>query len=157
MSEATTVQQTSNQMLTNYDVSKIFLNDCLYITKSYTNATGDSVTLTPGRVMGLIFGTDKVVPQDSTLTNGAQVPYGILKTGKTVANGATVEVVICVKGTVAQGKILFATSQTMATSISLTDSATNTVVIGTIESLLLKAGLFFQPSDEMTAVDNQPV
>lgn len=156
MSDITNVEQTGNSLITNYDVSKIFLLNNRYVQREFTNGGGAPVTLTPGRVMGLIFATNKVAVQDTAATNGSQVPFGILKTGKTVAAGATVTLNVCIGGDIAAEKVSYASGQTAASTVSLTDSAANTVVIGTIDSILLGKGIILKAGTEMTRLDNQP-
>lgn len=156
MSTQTTAQQTGNALLTNYNVGKTFIGHNRYQQFTYTNSTGSEVSLAEGTLMGLIYGTNKVVPLQSSATNGSQVPIGILKTNKTVANGASATVNICVAGEIAAENVTYDGSDTAATAISLTDSGSATVVIGTINSLLLEKGIYLFSADEMTAQDNQP-
>lgn len=156
MSSQTVAQQTGNALITNYDVAKIFIGHNRYQVFTYTNSTGSEVTLAAGTLMGLIYGTNKVVPCTSSATDGSQIPIGILKTNKTVANSASASVNICVAGEIAAELVTYDGSDTAATARSLTDSGSATVVVGTINSLLLEKGIYLISSTELTAQDNQP-
>lgn len=140
---------------TNYDRSKIFIGNNFYVSGSYTNSTGSEITLAAGQLMGRIFATNKVDKCLSSNTNGSQVPLGILKEAVTVANGATATVSICIAGMVNKDKVTLTGVDAWTTSISLTDSATNTVAIGTLEDLLRKAGILPIDATELTANNNQ--
>lgn len=140
---------------TNYDRSKIFISDYYFIDATYTNGTGSEITLAAGQLMGRIFANNNVDKCLSSNTNGSQVPVGILKEAVTVANGESATVSICIAGKVNKDKVIRTGADTWATSISLTDSATNTVAIGTLEDLLRKAGILPIASTELTANNNQ--
>lgn len=128
---------------TTFDNAKRFIFNNQYITATYTNGTGSSVTLSAGRIMGLIFSTNKVTPRlTSGVTNGSQVPYGILADTYTVANGATVTVTLCISGQVDASLISdVADPADLTATVTMTDSATNTLVTGTIESIMVSKGL----------------
>lgn len=141
---------------TSFNNAKRFIFDNQYITASYTNGTGSSVTLPAGRIMGLIFSTNKVTPRlTSGVTNGSQVPYGILASDYTVANGATVTVTLCISGQVDASLISdVADPADLTATVSLTDSGSATVVIGTIESIMVSKGLIPITVTENTYLDN---
>lgn len=124
------------------------------ITAQYTNSTGSTVDLAKARIMGRIATTGKLLPQVSTATDGSQVPMGLLAEDYSVANGATVNVTLCIQGDVDANMIGFGGSDTLATVISLTDSATNTVKIGTIGDILTRGGILPIASTEMNYADN---
>lgn len=110
---------TGSQAIIHTDVSKIFIRDNRYTEGIYTNdVTYDPVTLTAGTLMGRIAATQKLVPLESGASDGSQFPVGILKETKTVEEGETVYLTICVAGDVAEDKVLFDGTDNMNTIVS---------------------------------------
>lgn len=109
---------TSNQATTNYDVTKIFVWDNRYIDGQYNNSGYEEVTLALGTLMGRISATQLMVPLNSAATDGSQFPVGILAQGRTVAEGDTIDISICVSGDVAESQVILADGDTMDTVIS---------------------------------------
>lgn len=109
---------TRNQIYTDYNFEKAFIFDNEFIRGQYTNSTGSEVTLSIGRVMGRISASGLFLPLVSTASDGSQFPVGILAENVTVANNATVNINICVKGDVNQNVLSFASSETLDTVIS---------------------------------------
>ena len=130
--------QTNSQLTVTFDSSKTFIRNNDYKSADYTNNSGAAITLNGGAIMGRIAATGKVVPLSSAATDGSQYPVGILATDYLVANGATVNVRFCIKGSVVKSKVLFDGADTMATIIedkTLEDRiASDTVGILLIES-----------------------
>ena len=149
----------SNSAIYNYSTRNIFVwnNRFNTISATYTNSTGSEVTLSAGMLIGRIAATGLVVQSISTATDGSQVPIGVLTTDYTVANGDSVTVSFCIQGDVDNGMLVFGGSpvDTLSTVISLTDSATNTVKIGTIGDILNRSGILPINTTEMTYRDNQ--
>lgn len=112
MSESTARVQGNNQLTVDYLREKLFIGNNKFKSYSYTNSTGSEVTLSVGRIMGLIDGTGKITPSLSTATNGSQIPVGILADSYTVANGATVDVMVCIAGDVDANLIVFSGDDT---------------------------------------------
>ena len=143
----------------NYSTRNIFVwnNRFNTISATYTNSTGSEVTLSAGMLIGRIAATGLVVQSISTATDGSQVPIGVLTTDYTVADGDSVTVSFCIQGDVDYGMLVFGGSpvDTLSTVISLTDSATNTVKIGTIGDILNRSGILPINTTEMTYRDNQ--
>jgi len=140
----------------NYDYSKLFLFGCKMRTATYTNSTGSTVNMAKGQIIGRINSSAKVKEQVSTAIDGSQVPRGILANNYTVANGATVTVTYCYQGEVDAAGIVFSSTDTMATPISLDDNAgtPNKTKIGVIEDLLVGIGIIPITVTENTGFDN---
>lgn len=130
--------QTNSQLTVTFDTSKTFIRNNDYKSADYTNGTGADLQLNGGALMGRIAATGKVVPLSSAATDGSQYPVGILATDYLVANGATVNVRFCTKGSVVKSKVLFDGTDNMATVIedkTLEDRiASDTVGVLLIES-----------------------
>lgn len=118
MSSNDQVLNTGQQATTNYDVSKIFLWDNRYENAEYNNSSYDDVTLPAGRLMGRVTTTGKIVPHNSSATDGSQYPVGILANEHVVPASTTVTLSICVAGDVATEKVVLYGSDTMSTPIS---------------------------------------
>lgn len=146
----------ANPLISNYDLSKIFLGNNKTIQATYTNATGSEVTLSPGRIMGRVTANNKVAPQDKDNTDGSQYPRFVLMSSHVVANAASVTVTLCVSGEVDSAKLLFASGETLETVISSTDSNTDTTELGTIHDLLMaNSHILLVSGTENTRYDNQ--
>jgi hypothetical protein len=147
MSTGTTVNQTSNQLHTDYDNSIIFLGCNRYSTAEYTNSTGSSVDLEAGTLLGRISASGKLLPLASGATDDSNIPVGILSHNITVANGATVTLTYCNEGDVAEDKIIFDGSDDLDTVVSgrqLRDRIEGDTV-----------GINLVASTSMTSYDNQ--
>lgn len=136
----------SNQLFTNYDVSKIFVWDNHYITGEYTNSSGSAVTLAVGTIVGRVHATGKILPLLSTATDGSKWTVGFLADAYTVAAGATVNVGICVSGGVVQDKIVLNGSDTLDTVID-TRRLRDRIPADTL-------GVRLVPSTELSGTDN---
>lgn len=148
MSTATTAENTSNKLVTNYDSSKIFLGDNNYITADYTNDGYDDVTLAAGTVMGRVAATDKVIPLESDASDGSQYPVGILAEAATVEAGADAVLSLCNYGDVEESQlVLEKVGDTLATVIS-GKTLRDRIAADT-------AGVRLQLATEMTGEDNQ--
>jgi hypothetical protein len=113
---------TNNQAFITTDTSKIFLRDKRFEqgTFDYTNSTYDDVTIAAGTVLGRIASTNKLVVLTSAASDGSQFPVGILAQDVTVEAGDSYSdtVNMCVAGDVAQEKLVFQGSDTLATVVS---------------------------------------
>lgn len=134
-------------LITNFDVSKIFIWNNRYNKATYTNSTGSSVTLVKGTLLGRITSSGKVVPHTSAATDGSQNPLGILADDYTVANGASVDVTYCDGGDVAKDKVILGSGDTMTTAVG---------TLGTIADLIGRnTTIKLVDSTELTGYDNQ--
>ena len=147
MSTANQVLLTGSQSIINYDTTKLFLFGNRYKEVVYTNSTGSSVTLPAGLVMGRIAATEKVVPIAKAASDGSQFPVGINVKAVTVANGATVNLTICVAGDVEKSLVLFPAGTDFDDVVSLR----------TIEDRIMSdtAGIFLIETAQLTGFDNQ--
>jgi hypothetical protein len=149
----------SNPAIYNYSTRNIFVwnNRFNSISATYTNSTGSEVTLTAGMLIGRVAASGLVKQAISTATDGSQVPIGVLTQDYTVANGDSVSLSFCIQGDVDYGMLVFGGSpaDTISTVISLTDSGSATVKIGTIGDILNGKGILPINTSEMTYQDNQ--
>jgi hypothetical protein len=144
MTEVTTVLQTRNQLITNYDTSKSLLGNNHYQTADYTDS-GAGSSLTELLVMGQIAATRKIVPLDPTAVDGSDKPVGLVVIAQDVTAGATVNVNIVNKGKVAEDKLTFKSGVTL-----------DSVIDGqTLRARLNQLGLVLAGGTELTAYDNQ--
>jgi hypothetical protein len=147
MSTANQVLLTGSQSIINYDTTKLFLFGNRYKEVVYTNSTGSEVTLPAGLVMSRIAATEKVVPIAKAASDGSQFPVGINVKAVTVANGATVNLTICVAGDVEKSLVLFPAGTDFDDVVSLR----------TIEDRIMSdtAGIFLIETTQLTGFDNQ--
>lgn len=126
MSEVTNVLQTGNQLITNYDSSKIFLGGNRYKQGTYKNTTAGTVTLKAGTLMAkrtaIVIDTTNVVgnlvPHLSTDTEGGATPVGILAQDISVAAGASVNVNYCIAGDFDLSALVLGGADTLDTIVS---------------------------------------
>lgn len=148
MSTIDTIDNTDNQMTTNYDVSKIFIWGNRFVGAQYNNDGYAPVTIAEGTVMGRIKTTGKVIPLESDATDGSQYPVGILQRTITVDEGDTVIVDICIAGDVAQEKVILVkdgdTLETVIDNRQIRDRITGDTM-----------GIKLVPGTEQTGFDNQ--
>ena len=155
MSQVTQISSTSNSQITNYDTSKVLLGDN-YFADGQITASGSDIELKEGMVMGRIASTRKLVPLDSTATDGSQFPVGVCIIDQTITDGETKDIRIVNKGKISENKINFAGSETLDTVITVKDSVpADTSYKKTIRDLLEELGLILDLADELTDYDNQ--
>lgn len=147
MSSNEQVLNTGQQATTNYDVSKIFLWDNRFENGEFQNSTYDDVTLPMGRLMGRVAITGKVVPHNSSATDGSEYPIGVLANEHVVEAGDTVTVSICVAGDVAEEKIVLYGSDLMETIVD------GRQIRDRIQSD--SVGIILRSTSELTGYDNQ--
>lgn len=146
MSSANQVFNGGNFVITNYDTSKLFLRDTRFEVMSYTNSTGVEVTLPAGLILGRIAATEKVLPLVKAATNGSQYPVGILAQNKTVANGVTVNLNVCIKGELDKDLII------LPASTDFDDVIEAKTLADRIKSDTL--GILLVQGQELTSFDN---
>ncbi len=105
-------------LITNRDLTKIFIGNNTFQKVQYTNSTGNPVTIVAGRLLGRVTSSQKVLPHISTATDGSEQPAGVNLEEITVANGATVTLTMCDGGEVAEEKIVLGGSETLSTVIT---------------------------------------
>lgn len=106
MSTASTAENTSNKLVTNYNSSKLILGNNTFEEGNYTN-TGYDVTLAEGTVMGRISATGKVIPLESDASDGSQYPIGVLAQTQEVAEDDDAILSICTSGKIDEGMLVF--------------------------------------------------
>ncbi|MGC4058178.1 MAG: hypothetical protein QM743_08670 [Chitinophagaceae bacterium] len=138
----------ASQLISNIDLSKIFLGNDKTRKATYTNGTGSPVTLVPGRIMGHVISNGKVLPQNKDSTDGSQQPRFVLMSAHdAVADGASVQVTLCVSGEVDASKLICASGETL-------DSAVGTT--GLIGDLLMaNSHILLVDGVQNTFLDNQ--
>lgn len=144
MSEITTIEQTSNKLVTNYDVSKFCLGDNSFIDVIVT-ASGADVALVQGNVLGVIAATDKAIKLSYDAADGSKYPVGACVISQTVKDGSSQTVRLVNKGKIEISKLSFETDTTID---SLVDSQA-------IKYHLNKMGLELISSTDLTNYDNQ--
>ena len=147
MSEVTNTVQTRNQLYSNYDLSKLLLGFNSF-TEGDLTSSGADVDLVPGLVMGRIAATAKIVPLDSTATDGSQLPVGVCIVAQTVADGATETIKMVNKGKIAEEKVNFAGAETLATPVG--PAQIQKILRDALEDL----GLELETTEELTDYDN---
>jgi hypothetical protein len=145
MSSQTIVENTGNQAHITTDVSKTFVWNNEDQSFVYTNSTGVEVTLLTGTLMGEVNATGKVLPNLAAAVDGSQYPLGFMMHDVTVANGATVNVTLCMCGHVVEDKITLGGADTLLT------------VVGgrTLRSLIYAQNFLLVGGEELTGYDNQ--
>ena len=138
----------ANPLIANYDTSKIFVRDNQFQTGTYTNPEGDDVTLLKGTVMGRIASTNKLLPLESTASDGSQFPIGILADNYTVGYTESATLTFCKAGDVVESKIIFANG---------TDTVNTVVSTRTIGDRIQgdSLGINLVGGDQLTNYDNQ--
>ncbi len=134
-------------LITKYDNAKIFIWDNRYEQGTYTNPTGDEVTLAKGTLMGRIATSQKLVPLVSSASDGSQYPVGILADDYVVDYGASANVTICIGGDVAEELVILASGDTLSTLVS--SRSLRDRIAGDTLGIKLVSG------EQMTAYDNE--
>lgn len=140
----------ADMLINSYTVEQVFLGNKFFETVTYTNGSGGTVTLVPGRLMGQTLADGKWGPQVSTATDGTEIPRALCADNYSVANGATISIVICRRGEVNKNKVTFGGSDAWATAVRTVSTGG-----GTIESLLVaNSGIMLVPTTELSNYDN---
>lgn len=118
MSGVTTTVQTPNQLYNDYDFSKIFVFDNKYRTIDIA-ASGADVDLEIGMLIGTIGATGLGAIMASGAVDGSQYPTGVCCETKTIADGNTESVYICIGGHVVEDKLIFDGTDDLDTVVDL--------------------------------------
>ena len=113
---------TSNQMMVNHDVSKMFLWNNRYKQETFAkaeNETGDTIIVPAGTLMGRVTTGGKLKELASGASDGSQAPVGVLAHDVVIADGVTFDglVTICDAGDIDSAKIVLQGSDTLDTNI----------------------------------------
>jgi hypothetical protein len=146
----------SGMLIQSINTKKGFIWSNRFRSFTYTNSTGNTVTLSQYQVMGLITASSKVEPSVSTATDGSQIPRYILAQEYTVLNGEDKTVVVCFTGDVDKSLVVFSSSGS-----PLTEEDEDTEVktdggesLGTNMTCLMWNGIVLRETNEMTVADN---
>lgn len=145
MSKSEVVKNTGNMMIVNRDTSKTFIWNPDSIYAKYNNSTYDPKTLEAGTIMGRVAYTQHVKECKSTATDGSQFPIGVLMKDVTVDDGETREVAVCIRGEVAEEKLIYQSPDGPGTAVSGRS----------LRDHLQLAGIKLVSCDEHTVYDNQ--
>lgn len=139
---------TDKQLFVNSDRANLIVWNPRTAKAELHNESGDEKTYTPGTVLGRkTSGSEagKLVPYDSTDSEGANVAVGILLSNPTIADGEEVEVTYYIKGDVNGSLLTFDNS-----SDDLDTIAGGEMVRDTLNA----NGLIIVPATELTEFDN---
>lgn len=148
MSSQSTSTNTSNQLTTKTDISKIFVGGNRYEDAEYNNSGYDTESLVAGTVMGRVHATGKIKPLRSDNGDGSQIPVGILAEDKDVEAGDTVELTFCVAGDVVSGKLVFEKSGDTLDTVVSSRRLRDRIGADTV-------GIKLVGADELTDYDNE--
>lgn len=145
MSTESQRNSTSNQITTDFDVSKIFLLNNRYESDTILeNPTYASQVILAGTVLGRVAASGNVIPCISGALDGSQFPIGVLVNDVTIASGQTANVAMCIDGDVNASKLIWYGGDSLAT-----------VTAGRTNQDHLKAyGILIRYSIGMTDIDN---
>jgi hypothetical protein len=139
---------TGNQSINRYDTSKIFVGHNRYETATYTNDTGEEITLAAGTLMGRKHADGEIIPLESDASDGSQFPVGILNQAVTVADGDSVDVSICVSGDVVESKVVFVNEYDDMDAVVSSRRLRDRIAADTV-------GIKLVGGDELTDYDNE--
>ena len=118
---ATRVENTSNKVTTNYDVTQTFLGATKDIPGEFTNGTGDVLTIEKGTLVGRIAdGTaneGKIAILKSGSTDGSEIALGFIRSTRTLADGETAILAVVVGGEIDESEIVLDGTDTLDTVI----------------------------------------
>lgn len=138
------VLSTNNQLITNYDTTKIFVWNNEYETGTFVAGAYDDVV--PGTVVGRIAASAKLVPLDSSASDGSQFPVGILV--DQVAAGDERTATICIAGDVNEGSIVFYNGTDTLSTVVSSRILRDRIAADT-------KGIRIVPTTELSEFDNQ--
>jgi hypothetical protein len=119
MATGTTVNNTGNQLTTNYDFSEVLLGNNTFEKATLVNLSGALESLSIGTVLGRVSASGNVTLCVSTATDGSQHPFAVLASSTTaVAIAGTAAVSICDFGDVALEKLTFGGADTINTVLA---------------------------------------
>ncbi len=150
MSSNNITKNNGRQLNVNTDTAKIFIYENRSIQAPYNNSAYGAATLVAGTVMGRVTGTGYVKPLDSTFTDGAQVPVGILMEDVVADGGSLQDIALCNYGDVAQEQLVF---------VNATDNLDTTVTDGggfaqRMRDRLHNMGIRLVKTEQMSDFDN---
>lgn len=114
-------QQYTQQLFYGFD------RESIQQTCTYTNSSGSSVTIPAGRCMGQVLATGKWKLQDSTSTDGSEMPRGFNIDAVTVADGDSLNLEILTGGVVYEELLVFATGEDLDTVVRTVSTGGGTI------------------------------
>ena len=146
MSTVTNTEQTRNQLISNFDLSKFLLGFNSFAQPSPSvAASGADVVLVQAEVMGRIHATGLIIPLVAAAVDGSQIPVGLTIVDQTILDGDTDAVNLVNKGRIAESKINFAGAETLDTVVDERR----------LRDWLNDIGLELMAGEELTGTDNQ--
>ena len=118
MSTATEKLKTSNQLITDFDTSKIFIWDNRFERFTFKNTSGGVATFEPGTLLGRVTATGELDTVKSGAVDGSEIPLGVLaEQVLDLADDGEVDVNICIAGDVNEAKVILDGVDTLDTNI----------------------------------------
>lgn len=115
------------------------------------NATGADITIPIGTVMGRIVATGYLVPMVSTVTDGSQIPIGVMVATTVIPANTIANVTIFIQGDVVASGLVFSNgTDTIRTNVTLTSGD----IIGSITDVMNGKGMVLVANTEGTYYDN---
>ena len=146
MSEATEKLKTRNQLITDFDLSKIFIFDNRFEQEDLKNTSGGEKTFKAGTVLGRVSATLELDTVKSGSVDGSETPFGILAEDITLADAEVKEINVCISGDVALEKVILDGGDTLDTLID------GRPIRDKINADTM--GIKLTPTDELTDFDN---
>ena len=113
---ATVRTNTSNMLVIDHDNSLLLLGENNFITGNMA-ASGADIVLVGGELVGRISATGKLKILASASTDGSEYPLGVVASPRTITDGTNADISICVKGMVAEEKVVFDGTDDMDTVV----------------------------------------
>lgn len=146
MSEATEKLKTRNQLITDFDLAKIFIWDNRFEQFDLKNTSGGEKTFEAGTLLGRVSATSELDTVKSGAADGSETPLGVLAEDITLADSEVKEINICISGDVAEEKIILDGGDTLDTLID------GRPIRDRINADTM--GIKLTPTDELTGHDN---
>ena len=146
MSEATEKLKTRNQLITDFDLSKIFIFDNRFEQVDLKNTSGGEKTFKAGTLLGRVSATLELDTVKSAAADGSETPFGILAEEITLADAEVKEVNVGISGDVAIEKVILDGADTLDTLID------GRPIRDKINADTM--GIKLTPTDELTDFDN---
>lgn len=147
MAEVTGTSYSGGMRVTNYSNEHLLIFGNEFESADFENTDAYEATLALGTVMGRIAATGKVVPVDSSASDGSQFPVGVLASDYVVESGDTISVRMVVAGEINGNMLVFPNGETLDTVIS-SKQMRDRIASDTV-------GIKLSFPDELSALDNQ--
>jgi hypothetical protein len=130
-----------------YSTEQVFLGRKNFIPRTFTNASGGTIVLVPGQLMGAVTTTGKVAICKSGSSDGSQSPRFLCADNYSIPDGETATIYVANSGDVNQNAVTFDGTDTWTTVVS---------TLGTMYDLLTQnaANMILYPVTELSNYDN---